>query len=548
MFMFRQSGPGLGVRLRACLIGYVVAFLGGLIGLYVTMDLVLGTPAGHPFRLFLGPVLIVLPCVLARYLGEISLAGAVFVMMVNYIAIPMLFHLLSANASPDIILTIPPILLLEFIIHEPVNSFLATGMLLVALAYMAMDWKRHGYAFSTMVGPVALSALMLLRLLTYESASSLDLFMALIDGDLKEEEARRILDRGVDVNASTFFTYEFPLMFLVVTSDTSPKVVDLLIEAGAEVNPRSLVGSPLEMAVILGREQIMHSLLAAGANVHARNEFGHSPLKEAARMRRVDMVRAMLSHEDAVHDNTLLHEVAAKNELRSAKTLLAAGMRVNVADRWGAAPLHLAARHGHAEMVSLLLGGGADIHALDRRGHTAFNIAVALGHTDIAGRLLGEEGDPDTTYARFIDALQGGESHAMSERERAFYVTLGRETMYYAILDNRRPVTLPIPDPSVAQANAYLQVLPLDQGADIEHIMKTVTVFSYRQGDAKVPVSKASINHPSSREWQLIFNIKDDNDAHVQFAKLTIESEANHGMVGMLWHGLDRLPGEDHGE
>lgn len=65
-----------------------------------------------------------------------------------------------------------------------------------------------------------------------------------------------------------------------------------------------------------------------------------------------------------------LMDAAEKGGEEAVARLLAAGADVNAKDKSGATPLHEAARRGHTGAVRLLVEAGADVHAKNGRGAT----------------------------------------------------------------------------------------------------------------------------------------------------------------------------------
>lgn len=73
-------------------------------------------------------------------------------------------------------------------------------------------------------------------------------------------------------------------------------IVETLLNAGADPNPRSLVGStPLMLAASNGHADVAKTLIAAGADVHAKNQAGATALgiaKGAGHHEIVEVLRA----------------------------------------------------------------------------------------------------------------------------------------------------------------------------------------------------------------------------------------------------------------
>jgi uncharacterized protein len=121
---------------------------------------------------------------------------------------------------------------------------------------------------------------------------------------------------------------------------------------------------PLGLAAFFGHPSTVRLLLERGADVHAtaRNPMG------------VQALHAALA--DKQEDPAL--ELAA--------LLLAAGADVNARQHGGFIPLHAAAQNGHARVADLLIGHGADTAARTDDGKTPADLAAEHGHTEIAQR------------------------------------------------------------------------------------------------------------------------------------------------------------------
>lgn len=87
-------------------------------------------------------------------------------------------------------------------------------------------------------------------------------------------------------------------------------------------------------------------------------------------------------------ENLVFFEAVEEGDLAKVKKYLERGASVAVRDRYGYAPLHIAALHGNVEVAKLLLESGADINAKDRNGETPLHLVTKV---DVA-RLLVESG------------------------------------------------------------------------------------------------------------------------------------------------------------
>ncbi|HET6604741.1 MAG TPA: ankyrin repeat domain-containing protein [Xanthomonadaceae bacterium] len=202
-------------------------------------------------------------------------------------------------------------------------------------------------------------------------------------------------------------------------------VVATLLEHGAGAD-RLLPGAvtPLMIAAALGLPAIARTLLAHGAQVDARDDSGNSALLAAAqfgfagaeRERAAALMRVLLEAEADPHavnargQNALLLLLGAQAEpgvpgdeaglLPLLELLLERGVALDVADRRGFGPLHLAALHGLPRVLARLLAAGADAGRRDALNRTAHDVALMRGFVDIAQAVEPTRGEP--SLARFL--------------------------------------------------------------------------------------------------------------------------------------------------
>lgn len=136
----------------------------------------------------------------------------------------------------------------------------------------------------------------------------------------------------------------------------------------------------LHVAARWGREDLAELLIAAGADVEARNEIDHRPLHVAARYGRPSVVKLLLARGADVgasswRVHTPLHAASCGlgtqsdigGRLQVARLLLAAGADVNARERGsGFTPLRCATSYEsrNPAMADLLIAHGADPDAV----------------------------------------------------------------------------------------------------------------------------------------------------------------------------------------
>ena len=127
----------------------------------------------------------------------------------------------------------------------------------------------------------------------------------------------------------------------------------------------------LIMACEVGNDDIVHSLLSAGAKVNLQNNNGWTALMKASQYNHISIIHTLL-------------EVNANPHLQNLR---------------GSNALMIAAFTGHYDVVDLLSSKGVDCdHQRENDGVTAFMFACQKGHVQIAELLLKYQADPNARY------------------------------------------------------------------------------------------------------------------------------------------------------
>ena len=187
--------------------------------------------------------------------------------------------------------------------------------------------------------------------------------------------------------------------------------VQQLISKGANVNEPDLFGTPLDIAVVRGSEQVAELLISAGADIEATTEpdmgsdhplhlaaskstlapiakrlvqhgarvdslngVGETPLIVAAKSGNVEVTAILLSagadarRQDGRYHMSALHYAAAEGQIQVAEALIAAGVDINTKDGQGDTPMHHATADGRLDMVQFLAKRGADLNVRNIKG------------------------------------------------------------------------------------------------------------------------------------------------------------------------------------
>ena len=163
------------------------------------------------------------------------------------------------------------------------------------------------------------------------------------------------------------------------------EVLSCLIKNGAEVNARDQSGrTPLMEACRHCRANVVTFLIEHGAEVNAHDQSGHTPLMEACSHGEENAVTFLIEHgadvdpQDNDEETALHHAVYSDCEsLEILSCLILKGLDVNACESDGRSPLMIASVRGKVNSVAFLLEHGANVNLQNKNGETALYYAVS---------------------------------------------------------------------------------------------------------------------------------------------------------------------------
>ncbi|KAI1057270.1 hypothetical protein LB505_011610 [Fusarium chuoi] len=219
--------------------------------------------------------------------------------------------------------------------------------------------------------------------------------------NLKIQDLKQLVNAGANIEIGAG---ERPTP-LHVYADCDFEKVKFMVKRGAKVNSLCPYhGSPLHQACRAGRLDIIKFLVEHGANVNATEDFLGTPLQALFlaqspidALEHENMVRYLLSGHESVHADVTVKagiwgyaiNSAALGSLPPVISLVLdqESATVNVQDDMGRMPIHLAACNGLANFEAILERGG-DIHAKDKQGRTPLHWAAQTGKLQVVKKII----------------------------------------------------------------------------------------------------------------------------------------------------------------
>lgn len=211
------------------------------------------------------------------------------------------------------------------------------------------------------------------------------IFAAIASGDAAAVERELTGDSGAalarDAQGRT------PVLFAAYTGQGEALAVLLAHIDDLDIFEAAAVGREVRLRELLAADaSLVHAYSADGFTaLHLACFFSHAP---AVRILLEHGADANAVARNAMRV-TPMHSAVAARSLASAGALIAAGADVNARQHGGWTALHAAAQHGDRSLIGLLLSAGGDATIANDEGRTPADIAAGAGHNAIAELLRG---------------------------------------------------------------------------------------------------------------------------------------------------------------
>lgn len=159
----------------------------------------------------------------------------------------------------------------------------------------------------------------------------------------------------------------------------------ILTRENVNVRDKNTETTALEHAVLNGNREMVHVLLAAGADVNSRNDSKQTALMFITATTSAEIVWDLINAGAKVNltdeeGDTALIEVASAKNLPALMALIHAGAKVDAKNHEGQTALMSATGADQVGNIRALIRAGADMNARNKEGKTALDYAIEEGY------------------------------------------------------------------------------------------------------------------------------------------------------------------------
>uniref|UniRef100_A0A1X7SNH8 Uncharacterized protein n=1 Tax=Amphimedon queenslandica TaxID=400682 RepID=A0A1X7SNH8_AMPQE len=220
------------------------------------------------------------------------------------------------------------------------------------------------------------------------------------------------------------FTFELALLG-AVTAGSKEAVEFLLQLETVNIDHTNEEGrTALMLACERGHEDIVHSLLSAGANVNIQDNKGWTALMRASEHNHISIIHMLLEananpHLKKSNGSNAVVIASYNGNCEVVELLISKGVDYKCQQEDGMNAFMLACQNGHTQVVELLLREKVDPNIQRNDGVNGFILACQNGHTQTVELLLKEQVDPNIQNGKGVTASMIGnaaEYEVVSER------------------------------------------------------------------------------------------------------------------------------------
>jgi uncharacterized protein len=209
------------------------------------------------------------------------------------------------------------------------------------------------------------------------------------DPDLQLQIVELLLAAGAEINPVkkkrnvTELAYlDFKTPLGLAAEEGKTKIVKLLLERGANVNDRDYFGvTPLLDAIDYGNPDIIKLFLDAGAEVNVKpgKRPGYIPLHQAISKAGTEIGSYKYEKEKKGKEPDPVHIKKLKDKwIDIVETLIKRGANLNLKDEDGRTSVFSAVCSGLIELLQLVIKAGADINHKDKEGNTPLHYLIDM--------------------------------------------------------------------------------------------------------------------------------------------------------------------------
>jgi ankyrin repeat protein len=205
------------------------------------------------------------------------------------------------------------------------------------------------------------------------------------DTDKFYDSVKLLIENGANVNLHGEGSNDSALISAVKIRQS--RLVELLIDAGAEINFQDDGRTAYSYAAQIGEKDIKRILVLAGADTTTgveeyQKEYGENAFFQAAADGRTDVVEAMITlgtDVNLANEAGKMTALMRATEESTVDSLIAAGADLNLKDKTGHTALIWAVLFRRSGIVKKLIAAGADVNLRNNDGKSALDLVSDLG-------------------------------------------------------------------------------------------------------------------------------------------------------------------------